>query len=936
MPIRKLSVQLANQIAAGEVVERPASVVKELLENAVDAHASSITLELKQAGKQLIKVSDNGSGIPKDELVLALAPHATSKISCLEDLAAITTMGFRGEALASIASVSRLTLISNTQEQPHAYQVEVSGPEQAPEVAPAAHPVGTSVIVRELFFNTPARRRFLKSDKTEFNHIKELVVRLALVNYGIEFKLVSDGKTVLQVPAQTKAQLPQRIAKLLGTDFNYPGVSFDNCDPYFTQLWRDYQQQQQAQQAQQAQGGVRYQGNSAYYQQLTQGQGPSPSPGPGQSQGPGQGPEQGAPSGGADPSDPLSAQLIQMHGLIIKPPSLLRALPDRILTFLNGRIIADKMVNHALRAGFLSVVQDDPSFKPCLRTIIFLHCDPHIVDVNVHPRKDEVRFHESNLIYDAIVTNVRAALLTHNVDATSAKRGSLDLSVAPADLPAVSAASAAPAEPAPLAPEPVTDAERAKSTTALSADLADSAPPEAAHHAPAAAAARDLTRNSWGALRAKISAKGKEKAAAPAAAPPSDELRAAVTSYLTASGHACTATPPSSEFEGAMVDFKTLTFGAALEPIWAQAQALAAAVAGGAHSGADEDAAYSKPRRSTQSPAAELAQSAAAELAPERAPQPKAAAAEPPGPPLSSASGDEVALNDEEGAPLTRARLVAPLPPSRGAASHFNAQSVLERAQATPPAVSSEPSPAARPLSEPAALLAGADASATAPDGASESKAQFLARVAPNVVLFSHAQRYFMAQGSTLFAHFLAQVYRHGVRADQVERCALTLPFALRVERALVQAYKQTALVHAAARAGFVVKSQPQRTVIELSAIPKMVSGTNLAAVAGQALNLIAQEHEQINRVGTMPEELVKCVTQAKRYELNTVLDAKAMVEHLQPSELKLLVAEAKQTMEPLGPKARLNLSLSKQGFAICELDLCSLAYQMLGRGSGH
>ena len=249
MPIRKLSVQLANQIAAGEVVERPASVVKELLENAVDAGASAITLELKQAGKQLIKVTDNGAGIPKDELVLALAPHATSKISCLEDLAAITTMGFRGEALASIASVSRLILVSNTKGQPHGYQVEVSGPEQNPAVAPAAHPIGTSVIVRELFFNTPARRRFLKSDKTELTHIRELVTRLALVNYGIEFTLVSDGRTILQVPAQSKAQLPQRISKLLGADFNYPGITFDNTDPKLQAAWQAYQAAQSSYQS---------------------------------------------------------------------------------------------------------------------------------------------------------------------------------------------------------------------------------------------------------------------------------------------------------------------------------------------------------------------------------------------------------------------------------------------------------------------------------------------------------------------------------------------------------------------------------------------------------------------------------------------------------------------------------------------------------------
>ena len=214
----------------------------------------------------------------------------------------------------------------------------------------------------------------------------------------------------------------------------------------------------------------------------------------------------------------------------------------------------------------------------------------------------------------------------------------------------------------------------------------------------------------------------------------------------------------------------------------------------------------------------------------------------------------------------------------------------------------------------------------------SGGKAQFLALVAPNVVLFAHAQRYFMAQGSALFAHFLAQVYRQGVASDTVERCELTLPFALRLEPTLLKAYKQTQLVSAAARAGFVVKSQLTRSAIELIAIPKMVRGTNLAQVAGQALALIAASHEGINSAGAAPESLVKCISQAKRYELNTVLDAKALIEHLQPKELEVLVSEATAAQGALDAKTKLNLSLKREGFTICELDLCSLAYQMLGQ----
>ena len=974
MPIRKLSVQLANQIAAGEVVERPASVVKELLENAVDAGASAITLELKQAGKQLIKVTDNGAGIPKDELVLALAPHATSKISCLEDLAAITTMGFRGEALASIASVSRLTLVSNTKGQPHGYQVEVSGPEQNPAVAPAAHPIGTSVIVRELFFNTPARRRFLKSDKTELTHIRELVTRLALVNYGIEFTLVSDGRTILQVPAQSKAQLPQRISKLLGADFNYPGITFDNTDPKLQSAWQAYQAAQSS-----------YQSYGHY-----------------------------------EAPDPLSTKLIEVHGLIIKPPSLIRTLPDRILTFLNGRIIADKMVNHALREGYLSVVQDDPSFKPCLRAIIFLRCDPHIVDVNVHPRKDEVRFHESNLIYDAIVTNVRAALLTHNLDAAAATKGSLDLSFDQDNKEAQS----------PHATEHAAQASELEATAMAQAKSATQPTTEAP--APERSAGQpDLVRARWDALKTKIAAKGSADAAPEA-------LRPAVEAYLEQTTHAAL-TPLSTEaerLEGALVDFSTLKSGAELNEVWAQAAAVAqnalasnsaptqpvggeessgtqaaapgaaritplgaraASAASQATVGVQPYAIRPKEGAAFQSatepfPAGTAAQHAAAQHAVEQhAVEPGAGAPDiEPFPATGTLARtdpaeDSVELTLEKETEAPRSLLAARLQESRLRAHadpivspNFNPHSLMERAQNPLPAAepsveldlaftgttarsvlaqNNAPALASVLAQNNAPALASvlaqnnapaqdnvlaqvgaarAAAQGTAGDKAlsaeSGGKAQFLALVAPNVVLFAHAQRYFMAQGSALFAHFLAQVYRQGVASDTVERCELTLPFALRLEPTLLKAYKQTQLVSAAARAGFVVKSQLTRSAIELIAIPKMVRGTNLAQVAGQALALIAASHEGINSAGAAPESLVKCISQAKRYELNTVLDAKALIEHLQPKELEVLVSEATAAQGALDAKTKLNLSLKREGFTICELDLCSLAYQMLGQ----
>ena len=295
---------------------------------------------------------------------------------------------------------------------------------------------------------------------------------------------------------------------------------------------------------------------------------------------------------------------------------------------------------------------------------------------------------------------------------------------------------------------------------------------------------------------------------------------------------------------------------------------------------------------------------------------------------------DSVELSLESEADAPRSLLAARLQSSRlgaQASPNFNPHSLLEQA----------PQPEAEPPLELDLTFAGGktenaatSAQVSAPAGGTEggAKAQFLALVAPNVVLFAHDRRYFMAQGSALFAHFLAQVYRQGVVGDTVERCELTLPFALRLEPGLLKAYKQTQLVSAAARAGFVVKSQLTRSAIELIAIPKMVRGTNLAQVAGQALALIAASHEVINSAGTAPEPLVKCISQAKRYELNTVLDAKALIEHLQPSELEVLVSEATSAQGTLDAKTKLNLSLKREGFTICELDLCSLAYQMLGQ----
>jgi DNA mismatch repair protein MutL len=192
--IQLLSPRLANQIAAGEVVERPASVVKELSENCLDAGANRIDIDLELGGTRQIKLRDNGSGISKEDMPLALSRHATSKIKNLDDLEGVESLGFRGEALASIASVSRVTLTSSTGGE--GWKATVDGREMDVEVAASAHPQGTTIEVRDLFFNTPARRKFLRTEKTEYNHVAETVKRQALSRFDAAFQLRHDGKVI--------------------------------------------------------------------------------------------------------------------------------------------------------------------------------------------------------------------------------------------------------------------------------------------------------------------------------------------------------------------------------------------------------------------------------------------------------------------------------------------------------------------------------------------------------------------------------------------------------------------------------------------------------------------------------------------------------------------------------------------------------------------
>ncbi|MCL1039259.1 DNA mismatch repair endonuclease MutL [Shewanella submarina] len=327
MAIKILPPQLANQIAAGEVVERPASVVKELVENSIDAGARRIDIDIEKGGAKLIRIRDNGGGIAKDELALALSRHATSKVETLDDLEAILSFGFRGEALASISSVSRLTMTSRTAEQSEAWAAYAEGSEMAVKVIPAAHPEGTTIEVVDLFFNTPARRRFLKSDKTEFGHIDEWLKRIALVRSDVHFTLSHNGKTVRNYrPATNEAQYLQRLGQVSGRPFADNALRVD-CQHDDMSL-------------------------SGYLQ------------------------------------SPALVQPADVHYF-----------------YVNGRLVRDRLVNHAVRQAFAQMSElDQPGY------VLMLELDPHQVDVNVHPAKHEVRFHQSRYVHDFILQALQSAL----------------------------------------------------------------------------------------------------------------------------------------------------------------------------------------------------------------------------------------------------------------------------------------------------------------------------------------------------------------------------------------------------------------------------------------------------------------------------------------------------------------------------------------------
>ena len=329
MPIQILPPQLANQIAAGEVVERPASVVKELVENSLDAGATRIDVDIEKGGAKLIRIRDNGCGINKAELAMALARHATSKIASLDDLEAIMSLGFRGEALASISSVSRLTLTSRTAEQNEAWQAYAEGRDMAVTVKPAAHPCGTTLEVLDLFYNTPARRKFMRTEKTEFTHIDEVVRRIALARFDVAISLSHNGKLMRQYRAVTdEGQRERRLGAICGTTFMQHAMRID---------WQH---------------------------------------------------------------DDLS-----LRGWVADPAGS-RQVSELQYCYVNGRMMRDKLINHAIRQAFQTQLQDDQ--QPAY--VLYLEIDPHQVDVNVHPAKHEVRFHQSRLVHDFIYQGVISAL----------------------------------------------------------------------------------------------------------------------------------------------------------------------------------------------------------------------------------------------------------------------------------------------------------------------------------------------------------------------------------------------------------------------------------------------------------------------------------------------------------------------------------------------
>ena len=370
--IHVLSEQVANKIAAGEVVERPASVVKELLENALDAGATRIKISVEAGGKKLIQITDNGCGMVRDDAMLAFERHATSKIKDAEDLLSVATLGFRGEALPSIASVSRLrleTCAAETEKSPLKPKDGLSGaPNDSPSgtiieinggkmarVEEAGLPEGTSITVRDLFFNTPARKKFLKAESTELSHIASLVTHYALAHPEKHFELHSATNAMLVAPPV--AGYSERVYQVFGKETLEQLIAVAAVQPLEhvglpqPPPWRREQTNEDD-------------------------------------------------TGPADPGE------MRLHGFVSKP-EIQKLNRNSIFVFVNGRLIRDRLVQHGLTEAYRNIIP--PTVYPVV--LLFLELPPGEVDVNVHPSKTEVRFRQSTVMHDFVRDTVRAALM---------------------------------------------------------------------------------------------------------------------------------------------------------------------------------------------------------------------------------------------------------------------------------------------------------------------------------------------------------------------------------------------------------------------------------------------------------------------------------------------------------------------------------------------
>ncbi|MGA7244268.1 MAG: DNA mismatch repair endonuclease MutL, partial [Terracidiphilus sp.] len=348
--IRVLSDQVANQIAAGEVVDRPASVVKELLENALDAGANRIRVEVEAGGRKLIRIADDGQGMNRDDALLAFERHATSKLRTADELLSIATLGFRGEALPSIASVARVALETSTGEDGPGTHLEIAGGKIL-HVDDAAIPQGTTISVSDLFFNTPARRKFLRAESTELSHVTALVTHYALAHPEKHFELMSASHTLVSAPPVSRSA--ERIYQIFGKE------TLAQLLPVAAETQLD-------------RAGL-----------------PEPPPWK------------------RDPDEPARKPgAVRLTGFYSKP-ELQKLNRNSIYIFVNKRLIRDRLLLHAIAEAYRNIIP--PTSSPVV--LLFLEMPPEEVDVNVHPAKTEVRFRQQSLIHDFVRDSIRNALI---------------------------------------------------------------------------------------------------------------------------------------------------------------------------------------------------------------------------------------------------------------------------------------------------------------------------------------------------------------------------------------------------------------------------------------------------------------------------------------------------------------------------------------------